>query len=121
MLDPTRNADDLVDTAYAVLVDAQVDEDTRAPCPADRVLQPLVARPAAVGDPETVGDRLLVGRRAVGGLLGLQHEIEDAQLLIDAAVAAGAPGEAIPVLDWMAQEAIEVPALRIPDAVRAAR
>ena len=48
----------------------------------------------------------------------LQHEVEDAQLLIDAAVAAGRPGEAAPVLAWMREEGIEVPALRIPDAVR---
>ncbi|HVG46680.1 MAG TPA: tetratricopeptide repeat protein [Rubellimicrobium sp.] len=51
----------------------------------------------------------------------LQHEFEDAQLLIDAAVAAGAPEEAEPVLDWMAQEGIDIPALRLPDGVRAAR
>ena len=50
----------------------------------------------------------------------LQHEVEDAQLLIDAAVAAGEPGEAAPVLAWMEQERIEVPALRIPEAVREA-
>jgi tetratricopeptide (TPR) repeat protein len=51
----------------------------------------------------------------------LQHEIEDAQLLIDAAVAAGRPEAAAPVLDWMADQAVKVPTLRIPDAVRAAR
>lgn len=51
----------------------------------------------------------------------LQHEIEDAQLLLDAAVAAGQPEEAAPVLDWLGEEGIAVPALRIPDAVRSAR
>ena len=50
----------------------------------------------------------------------LQHEVEDAQLVIDAAVAAGQPGEAAPVLAWMEAEGIEVPALRIPAAVREA-
>lgn len=50
----------------------------------------------------------------------LQHEIEDAQLLIDAAVAAGRPAEARPVLEWMKREGVVVPALDIPDAVRAA-
>ncbi len=50
----------------------------------------------------------------------LQHEVEDAQLLIDAAVAAGRPEAAAPILAWIDQEGIEVPALRIPDAVREA-
>jgi tetratricopeptide (TPR) repeat protein len=50
----------------------------------------------------------------------LQREAEDAQLLIDAAMAAGQPEAAAPVLAWMDQEGIEVPALRIPDAVRGA-
>ena len=50
----------------------------------------------------------------------LQHEIEDAQLLIDGAVAAGQPAEALPVLDWMEKEGIAVPALRIPEAIRTA-
>ena len=50
----------------------------------------------------------------------LQHEIEDAQLLIDAAVAAGEPAAAAPALRWMEEHALSVPALRIPDAVRAA-
>lgn len=50
----------------------------------------------------------------------LQHEIEDAQLLIDAAVAAGQPAEALPVLDWIEREEIAVPALRIPEAIRTA-
>ena len=50
----------------------------------------------------------------------LQHEVEDAQLLIDAAVAAGAPEEALPVLDWMDDEGVVIPALRIPEAVTAA-
>lgn len=50
----------------------------------------------------------------------LQHEIEDAQLLIDAAVAAGQPAKAVPVLTWMKAEGIDVPALRIPPSVVAA-
>jgi hypothetical protein len=48
----------------------------------------------------------------------LQHEFEDAQLLIDAAVAAGRPAEALPVLDWIEREGVEVPALRIPETIR---
>jgi tetratricopeptide (TPR) repeat protein len=47
----------------------------------------------------------------------LQHEIEDAQLLIDAAVAAKAPGAAAPVLRWIAEQGIAVPTLRIPEPV----
>ena len=50
----------------------------------------------------------------------IQHEVEDAQLLIDAAVAAGKPEEARPVLDWIADEGLAIPALRIPEAVAAA-
>ena len=50
----------------------------------------------------------------------LQHEFEDAQLLIDAAVAAGMPEAASPVLVWMKQQSVDVPTLRIPDAVRKA-
>jgi len=50
----------------------------------------------------------------------LQHEIEDAQLLIDAAEAANEPAAAAAVLRWMGEQGVSVPALRIPDAVRAA-
>lgn len=50
----------------------------------------------------------------------LQHEIEDAQLLLDAAAAAGRPEAAAPVLDWIAEAGVSVPTLRIPDAVREA-
>jgi hypothetical protein len=49
-----------------------------------------------------------------------QHEAQDAQLLIDAAVAVGQPAEAAPVLDWIADEGIAIPTLRIPDSVRRA-
>lgn len=44
----------------------------------------------------------------------LQHEIEDARLLIDAASAAGQPEAATPVADWIAAEHIEVPMLSLP-------
>lgn len=44
----------------------------------------------------------------------LQHEIEDAQLLLDAAAAAGRLDAARPALDWMRAEEIVVPSLRIP-------
>ncbi len=47
----------------------------------------------------------------------LQHEIEDAQLLLDAAVAAGRPGEARAVLDWVEAQDISVAQLRIPAAL----
>lgn len=47
----------------------------------------------------------------------LQHEIEDAQLLFDAAEAAGRPEAARKVLDWMKAEEIVVPTLRIPLAL----
>lgn len=50
----------------------------------------------------------------------LQREIEDAQLLVDAAVAAGVPQAAAPVLRWMSEQGVSVPTLRIPDAVREA-
>ena len=39
----------------------------------------------------------------------LQHEVEDAQLLIDAAKAAGVPAEAAPVFDWARSEDVVVP------------
>jgi tetratricopeptide (TPR) repeat protein len=51
---------------------------------------------------------------------GLQREIEDAQLLIDAAVAADRPEAAAPVLRWMTEQAVAVPTLRVPAAVRPA-
>ena len=50
----------------------------------------------------------------------LQHEFEDAQLLIDAATVAGKPQAAGPVLAWIKQQRISVPLLRIPDQVRKA-
>jgi hypothetical protein len=50
----------------------------------------------------------------------LQHEVEDAQLLIDASVAAGMPEAALPVLDWIDEEGVAIPALRIPEVVTAA-
>ena len=51
---------------------------------------------------------------------GLQHEIDDLRLLIDAAVAANQPAAAAPALKWMAEAGIVVPTLIIPDAVREA-
>ena len=48
----------------------------------------------------------------------LQHEFEDAKLLIDAAVAAGQPDAARPVLDWMQAQKVTAAALVIPDAAR---
>lgn len=65
------------------------------------------------GDPVMALDRALAN-------WALQHEMEDAQLLIDAAEAAGRPDEAARVLAWMAEEGIAVPALRIPEQIRAA-
>lgn len=47
----------------------------------------------------------------------LQHEIEDAQLLIDAAEAAGRPQAAAPVLAWIAEQKVVVPGMRIPASV----
>jgi tetratricopeptide (TPR) repeat protein len=47
----------------------------------------------------------------------LQHEFDDAQLLILAADAAGNPAAAQPVLDWMKVANVAIPALTIPDAV----
>lgn len=47
----------------------------------------------------------------------LQHEIEDAQLLVDAAMFAGQPQAAVPVVDWMTGQSVVVPAFRLPDAV----
>ena len=51
---------------------------------------------------------------------GLQHEIEDAQLLVDAAMFAGQPQSAAPVVRWMAEQSVVVPSFRLPDAVREA-
>lgn len=48
----------------------------------------------------------------------LQHEIEDAQLLVDAAVLAGRPEAAAPVVRWMSEQGVVVPTFRLPDAVR---
>ena len=41
----------------------------------------------------------------------LQHEYDDARLLMDAAVAAGQPAAAQPVRDWMAAQHVTAPAL----------
>ena len=41
----------------------------------------------------------------------LQHEYDDARLLMDAAVAAGQPAAAQPVRDWMAVQHVTAPAL----------
>lgn len=64
-------------------------------------------------DPKLALERALVNWE-------LQREIEDAQLLIDAAMAADAPAAAAPVLRWMEEQNVSVPTLRIPDAVREA-
>ena len=58
-------------------------------------------------------------RRAVVNW-NLQHEIEDAQLLVDAAMAAGQPQAAVPVVRWMTEQSVTVPSFRLPDAVREA-
>ncbi len=50
----------------------------------------------------------------------LQHELEDAQLLIDAAMAANEPSAAVRVLAWMKEQTVDVPTLRVPDSVRRA-
>jgi tetratricopeptide (TPR) repeat protein len=49
----------------------------------------------------------------------LQHEYDDARLLIAAADAAGQPSEALPVLAWMKEQDIVIPSLHLPDAIRA--
>ena len=48
---------------------------------------------------------------------GLQHEIDDLRLLIDAAVADNNPAAAAPGLKWMADAHIVVPSLVIPAIV----
>ena len=62
-------------------VDGELRLDLRAPRPARGVEEPAVARPAAVGDAETMGDRQLEGperaARRVGVRVGDQPEIED--------------------------------------------
>lgn len=68
---------------------------------------------------EIAGDPQLALQRAVVNW-NLQHEFEDAQLLIDSAVAAKNPEAAAPVLAWMAEQSVVAPALNIPDAIRKA-
>ncbi|WP_426036252.1 hypothetical protein [Cypionkella sp. TWP1-2-1b2] len=68
---------------------------------------------------EIAGDPQLALQRAVVNW-HLQHEFEDAQLLIDSAVAAKNPEAAAPVLAWMTEQSVVVPALNIPDSVRKA-
>ena len=48
-----------------------------------------------------------------------QHEYDDALLLLQAADAAGQPDAATPVLTWMAERDIRIPALHIPASVKA--
>jgi len=50
----------------------------------------------------------------------LQHEAEDAALLVDAAMAAGQPARAVPVLVWMQAQSVAAMVVTIPDAVRKA-
>lgn len=47
-----------------------------------------------------------------------QREFEDAQLLFDAADAAGRPEATQPVIDWMRAEGVDAPAFRIPDKLK---
>ena len=54
------------------------------------------------GDPAAALDRAKIN-------WALQHEVEDAQLLIDAAKAAGRPTEAAGVFDWARSEDVVVP------------
>ena len=49
----------------------------------------------------------------------LQHEIDDATLLLTAADAAGQPAAALPVMDWIKSNAITVPRLTIPASIAA--
>ena len=49
----------------------------------------------------------------------LQHEFEDATLLLTAADAAGQPAAAQPVLDWIKANNITVPRLTIPASIAA--
>ena len=65
---------------------------------------------------EIAGDPALALARAEVNW-ALQHEVEDAQLLVDAAVAAGRPEAAKPVVTWMAEQKVVVPALRLPVSV----
>ena len=48
-----------------------------------------------------------------------QREWEDAQLLLDAADAAGTPMAARPVIDWVQAEGLDPKLFRIPDALKA--
>ncbi len=49
----------------------------------------------------------------------LQHEFDDARLLLEAADAAGQPVDALPVLAWMKDQKIVVPSLAVPASIRA--
>jgi tetratricopeptide (TPR) repeat protein len=51
----------------------------------------------------------------------LQHEVDDARLLIRAADAAGKPQAALPVLDWMQTAGVDIPTLHIPASITALR
>ena len=68
---------------------------------------------------QIAGDPALALKRAIVNW-NLQHEIEDAQLLIDAAGAADDPKAALPVLAWIESQSVVVPTLRIPEAIRRA-
>ena len=50
----------------------------------------------------------------------LQHEYEDAVLLIDAAMAAGDPASAVPVVEWMRAQKVSEQLLVLPEAVKQA-
>lgn len=58
-------------------------------------------------DPAQALDRALLN-------WALQHEVEDAQMLIDAAKAAGQPAAAAPVFDWATAEHVVVPQFGAP-------
>ena len=61
-------------------------------------------------DPDMALQRALVN-------WALQHEIEDAQLLVDAAIFANQPKAAVPVVRWMAEQSVVAPSFHMPDAV----
>jgi tetratricopeptide (TPR) repeat protein len=52
---------------------------------------------------------------------GLQHEFDDARLLILSADAAGRPDAALPVINWIDRAGVDIPALDIPPSVAALR
>jgi tetratricopeptide (TPR) repeat protein len=101
-----RDADDIV-TILATRAQRSLDIGLVAHAREEAMFYLLIA-----DDPAQALERSLVN-------WAQQHEFDDARLLILAADAAGKPDAALPVLAWMRNAGVNIPAFEIPESVAA--